>query len=81
MINGRYKIDQFKFCKGNSYTVVRHKSGYFYIQRQKNSSGFTTSQEKLKNDLKIMRSQIYRKLVKGNGRRFFHTVFQAKIVR
>ena len=53
--------------KGNSYSVVRHRRGYFYIQRRRNSSVNSDTHRKLKNDLRITRNNnsIYRKMVSG----------------
>ena len=58
--------------KGNSYSVVRHQRGYFYVQRRKNSSVNSEANRKLKNDLRITRknNSIYRKIVSGMGHRF-----------
>ena len=55
--------------KGNSYSVIRHNRGYFYIQRRKNSSVNSETHRKLKNDLRITRNNnsIYRKMVSGMG--------------
>ena len=51
--------------KDNSYAVVRHERGFYYVQRRKSLSGSSAIQQKCKNDLRKTRKNnaIYRKKV------------------
>ena len=51
--------------KDNSYAVVRHERGFYYVQRRKSLSGSSAIQRKCKNDLRKTRKNnaIYRKKV------------------
>ena len=51
--------------KDNSYAVVRHERGFYYVQRRKNLSESSAIQRKCKNDLRKTRKNngLYRKKV------------------
>ena len=51
--------------KDNSYAVVRHERGFYYVQRRKSLSGSSAIQRKWKNDLRKTRKNnaIYRKKI------------------
>ena len=58
--------------KDNSYAVIRHERGFYYVQRRKSLSANSAIQQKLKNDLRKTRKNnaIYRKMVSGTGQHF-----------
>ena len=51
--------------KDNSYAVVRHERGFYYVQRRNSLSGSSAIQRKWKNDLRKTRKNnaIYRKKI------------------
>ena len=51
--------------KDNSYAVIRHERGFYYVQRRKSLSGSSAIERKLKTDLRKTRKNnaIYRKKV------------------
>ena len=58
--------------KDNSYAVIRHERGFYYVRRRKSLSANSAIQQKLKNDLRKTRKNnaIYRKMVSGTGQHF-----------